>query len=387
MPGIAATALICFIFAWNEFFLAREPPTVRGATVAGLPRRLHHQRGPVPGACSPPRRRSPRLPVLAAGWVAQDKLVRGLSHGRGQVTMSATSALADTLATSPARCRAPATTAPRVDVGHRPLRRRRLPPRAPGDVPRPADERRARRSTGASAASACCRPTGAMQRRAARAGRPLHARREARRTARCDAARHRRRSPSTCLAPDDPEAVIERMADAVDADRLADRSPRAATTSTMSPASSTPTTRPSSPTCSRGRRRRRRSASSSRRWAAGARAGSRRSPSCPATTCRATASWRGMAFSAFAGSARPGARRLGRARGARSPTRWSTASRPVTTDDDRRRGARAVRHRGRAGPSSASPSPSGCSRTRSRSAGRRTRTPASSSSTTSSPTS
>jgi sorbitol/mannitol transport system permease protein len=50
-PGVAATALICFIFAWNEFFLAVNLTTI---------------------AC---------LPVLIAGWAAQDKLVRGLSMG------------------------------------------------------------------------------------------------------------------------------------------------------------------------------------------------------------------------------------------------------------------------------------------------------------------
>jgi sorbitol/mannitol transport system permease protein len=32
-PGLAATALICFIFAWNEFFLAVNLTTVNGATV------------------------------------------------------------------------------------------------------------------------------------------------------------------------------------------------------------------------------------------------------------------------------------------------------------------------------------------------------------------
>ena len=42
-----------------------------------------------------------------------------------------------------------------------------------------------------------------------------------------------------------------------------------------------------------------------------------------------------------------GARRLDRASTSRSPTRWSTASRRSTTDEDRARAARALRHRGR----------------------------------------
>lgn len=32
-PGVAATALICFIFAWNEFFLAVNLTTIKGATI------------------------------------------------------------------------------------------------------------------------------------------------------------------------------------------------------------------------------------------------------------------------------------------------------------------------------------------------------------------
>jgi sorbitol/mannitol transport system permease protein len=79
-PGLAATCLICFIFAWNEFFLAVNLTTIKGATVpiylVGFVQPegpfLAHLSAAATVAC---------LPVLIAGWVAQDKLVRGLSMG------------------------------------------------------------------------------------------------------------------------------------------------------------------------------------------------------------------------------------------------------------------------------------------------------------------
>jgi sorbitol/mannitol transport system permease protein len=79
-PGLAATALICFIFAWNEFFLAVNLTTTRAATapiylvsfVAPEGQFWAHLSAAATVAC---------LPVLLAGWAAQDKLVRGLSMG------------------------------------------------------------------------------------------------------------------------------------------------------------------------------------------------------------------------------------------------------------------------------------------------------------------
>jgi sorbitol/mannitol transport system permease protein len=79
-PGMAATALICFIFAWNEFFLAVNLTTTRAATVpiflvsfvAPEGQFWAHLSAAATVAC---------LPVLVAGWAAQDKLVRGLSMG------------------------------------------------------------------------------------------------------------------------------------------------------------------------------------------------------------------------------------------------------------------------------------------------------------------
>ena len=48
MPGIAATALICFIFSWNELLLARVLTGTVGRYRAGVPHRLRHQPGAVP---------------------------------------------------------------------------------------------------------------------------------------------------------------------------------------------------------------------------------------------------------------------------------------------------------------------------------------------------
>jgi sorbitol/mannitol transport system permease protein len=79
-PGVAATALICFIFAWNEFFLAVNLTTTNAATVpiylvsfqTGEGQFWARLCAAATLAC---------LPVLIAGWAAQDKLVRGLSMG------------------------------------------------------------------------------------------------------------------------------------------------------------------------------------------------------------------------------------------------------------------------------------------------------------------
>jgi polyol transport system permease protein len=82
-PGMAATALICFIFAWNEFFLAVNLTTTNAGTVpvflvgfvAPEGQFWAHLSAAATVAC---------LPVLIAGWAAQDKLVRGLSMGAVQ---------------------------------------------------------------------------------------------------------------------------------------------------------------------------------------------------------------------------------------------------------------------------------------------------------------
>ena len=79
-PGVAATALICFIFAWNEFFLAVNLVTTNAATVPIY--LVSYQTGEGQfwaSLCAAATLAC--LPVLIAGWAAQDKLVRGLSMG------------------------------------------------------------------------------------------------------------------------------------------------------------------------------------------------------------------------------------------------------------------------------------------------------------------
>ncbi|MCP9212308.1 carbohydrate ABC transporter permease [Streptomyces sp. NEAU-Y11] len=79
-PGLAATALICVIFSWNEFFLALNLTSVRSATMPVFlvgfitSEGLYWARLAAAAtlAC---------LPVLLMGWLAQRQLARGLSMG------------------------------------------------------------------------------------------------------------------------------------------------------------------------------------------------------------------------------------------------------------------------------------------------------------------
>ncbi|MGV0642101.1 carbohydrate ABC transporter permease [Mycolicibacterium sp. XJ879] len=79
-PGIAATALICVIFAWNEFFFAVNLTAVQAQTMPVF------MVGFIAGQglywaklCAAATMAA--LPVVLAGWIAQNKLVRGLSFG------------------------------------------------------------------------------------------------------------------------------------------------------------------------------------------------------------------------------------------------------------------------------------------------------------------
>lgn len=79
-PGAAAAALICFIFAWNEYFLAnlltavvaRSTPPFLGSFVDG--------RGQFIAVLSAASTIAV-LPVIVAGWIAQKRLVTGLAMG------------------------------------------------------------------------------------------------------------------------------------------------------------------------------------------------------------------------------------------------------------------------------------------------------------------
>lgn len=80
-PGIAAAALICFIFAWNEYFLvvniassadSLTLPPFLGSFVDGRGQFI----AVMSAACT-----FAALPVILAGWIAQKRLVRGLAMG------------------------------------------------------------------------------------------------------------------------------------------------------------------------------------------------------------------------------------------------------------------------------------------------------------------
>jgi sorbitol/mannitol transport system permease protein len=80
LPGIAATALICFIFSWNELMFARVLTGVVAETAPVFLTSFITSQGLfLAKVCAASLVIS--LPVLAAGFAAQDKLVQGLSLG------------------------------------------------------------------------------------------------------------------------------------------------------------------------------------------------------------------------------------------------------------------------------------------------------------------
>jgi sorbitol/mannitol transport system permease protein len=80
MPGIAATSLICVIFSWNEFMFAVNLTAVRAATAPVFLVGFITSEGLfLAKLCAAATVVS--LPILIAGFAAQDKLVRGLSLG------------------------------------------------------------------------------------------------------------------------------------------------------------------------------------------------------------------------------------------------------------------------------------------------------------------
>ncbi|MEV5319084.1 carbohydrate ABC transporter permease [Streptomyces sp. NPDC052687] len=80
LPGMAATALICFIFSWNELLFARVLTGVVAETAPVFLTGFITSQGLfLAKVCAASLVIS--LPVLAAGFAAQDKLVQGLSLG------------------------------------------------------------------------------------------------------------------------------------------------------------------------------------------------------------------------------------------------------------------------------------------------------------------
>jgi sorbitol/mannitol transport system permease protein len=79
-PGLAATALLCFIFAWNEFFLAVQLNPVDNETVPVWVSSNVTSRGNFMAKLSAASTLA-ILPVVLAGWLAQKRMIRGLSMG------------------------------------------------------------------------------------------------------------------------------------------------------------------------------------------------------------------------------------------------------------------------------------------------------------------
>ncbi len=80
MPGIAATSLICFIFSWNELLFARVLTGVAAQTAPVFLTSFVTSQGLfLAKVCAAATAVS--VPVLVAGFAAQDKLVQGLSLG------------------------------------------------------------------------------------------------------------------------------------------------------------------------------------------------------------------------------------------------------------------------------------------------------------------
>jgi sorbitol/mannitol transport system permease protein len=79
-PGIAATALICYIFSWNELLFARVLTGTRAQTAPVFLTGFVTSQGLfLAKVCAASIVVS--LPVIIAGFAAQDKLVQGLSLG------------------------------------------------------------------------------------------------------------------------------------------------------------------------------------------------------------------------------------------------------------------------------------------------------------------
>ena len=79
-PGLAATALLCFIFAWNEFFLSLQLNTSDAQTASVWVRGFESQREQFIAKLSAASTLVV-LPVVLAGWVAQKRMIRGLAMG------------------------------------------------------------------------------------------------------------------------------------------------------------------------------------------------------------------------------------------------------------------------------------------------------------------
>jgi len=79
-PGIAATALLCVIFAWNEYFYALQLNFANASTMPQWVITNVSTRGNFLAKLSAASTIA-CLPVVLAGWAAQKRMIRGLSMG------------------------------------------------------------------------------------------------------------------------------------------------------------------------------------------------------------------------------------------------------------------------------------------------------------------
>lgn len=79
-PGIAATALLCVVFAWNEFFYAVQLNPAGSSTVPIWVTTNISTRGDFLAKLSAASVLA-CLPVVLAGWIAQKRMIRGLAMG------------------------------------------------------------------------------------------------------------------------------------------------------------------------------------------------------------------------------------------------------------------------------------------------------------------
>jgi sorbitol/mannitol transport system permease protein len=79
-PGIAATALLCVIFAWNEYFYTLQLNFANGSTMPQWVISNVSTRGNFLAKLSAASVLA-CLPVVLAGWATQKRMIRGLSMG------------------------------------------------------------------------------------------------------------------------------------------------------------------------------------------------------------------------------------------------------------------------------------------------------------------
>src|SRR4051812_37325142 len=79
-PGIAATALLCVIFAWNEYFYALQLNFASASTMPQWVTSNVSTRGNFLAKLSAASVIA-CLPVVIAGWATQKRMIRGLSMG------------------------------------------------------------------------------------------------------------------------------------------------------------------------------------------------------------------------------------------------------------------------------------------------------------------